>query len=137
MYVSFMAVGLNLIFNWIFTFHLGWGVQGLALSTGCVATCNFLVLYALMRRHLRGLDTRLMGALLLKVAVATGALVAVCLASMHWLLGGWATESLLQKLGELLLTVSVAMAVYGGAAHALHVDELHRFSAALRRRLGV
>jgi len=137
MYVSFMAVGLNLIFNWFFAWHLGWGVQGLALTTGCVATCNFLVLYALMRRHLQGLETRFMGLMLLKVAVATAALVAVCLAAMQWLLAGWATQALLLKLGALLLTVSVAMAVYGAAAHVLHVDELHRFTAAVRRRLGV
>jgi putative peptidoglycan lipid II flippase len=137
MHVSFMAVVLNLIFNWIFTFHLGWGVQGLALSTGCVATCNFLVLYALMRRHLRGLDTRLMGVLLLKAAIATAALLAVCFASMHWLLDGWASQAFVPKLGGLLLTVSVAMALYGGVAHLLHVDELHRFTAALRRRLRV
>jgi peptidoglycan biosynthesis protein MviN/MurJ (putative lipid II flippase) len=47
MIVSFLAVGLNLLFNWIFTFRLGWGHRGLAFSTGCVATCNFLFLYAL------------------------------------------------------------------------------------------
>jgi len=136
MFVSFMAVGLNLVFNWLFTWHLGWGVRGLALSTGCVATCNFLVLYALMRRRLGGLDTRIMSVLLLKVALATAALVAVCLASEHWLLAGWAAQSLLPRLGELLLTVSVAMAVFGIVAHVLHVDELHRFTAAVRRRLG-
>ena len=51
MLVSFLAVGLNLLFNWIFTFRLGWGHRGLAFSTGCVATCNFLLLYALMRRR--------------------------------------------------------------------------------------
>jgi putative peptidoglycan lipid II flippase len=135
MYVSFTAVGLNLVFNWIFTVQLGWGVRGLALSTGCVATCNFLVLYALMRRHLRGLDTGLMSTMLLKVAVATAALAAVCAASMHWLLAGWATEALVPKIGALLLTVCVAIAVFGAAAHVLHVDELHRFTAALRRRL--
>ena len=44
MIVSFLAVGLNLVFNWIFTFRLGWGHRGLAFSTGCVATCNFLLL---------------------------------------------------------------------------------------------
>ena len=135
MYVSFMALGLNLAFNWIFTFHLDWGVQGLALSTGCVATCNFLVLYALMRRHLQGLETRLMGLLLFKVALATATLVAVCLASMHWLLAGWATQALTPKLLDVLRTVCAARAVFAGAAHALHVDELHRFVAALRRRL--
>src|SRR6202044_4211162 len=60
MLVSFAAVALNLLFNWIFTFHLGWGHRGLAFSTGCVATVNFLLLYALMRSHLNGLETRRM-----------------------------------------------------------------------------
>ena len=36
MYVSFFAVALNLLLNWIFTRHLGWGHRGLAFSTGCV-----------------------------------------------------------------------------------------------------
>src|SRR3984957_17522918 len=58
MIVSFLAVGLNLVFNWLFTFHLGWGHRGLAFSTGCVATCNFALLYALMHRQLDGLETR-------------------------------------------------------------------------------
>jgi len=52
MLVSLLAVALNLLFNWIFTFRLGWGHRGLAFSTGCIATVNFLLLYALMRRHL-------------------------------------------------------------------------------------
>src|SRR6266403_4280424 len=41
MLVSFLAVGLNLLFNWIFTIRLGWGHRGLAFSTGCIATLNF------------------------------------------------------------------------------------------------
>jgi hypothetical protein len=76
-----------------------------------------------------------MGLLLLKIAAATAALVAVCVASMHWLLAGWATAALVPKIAELLLTVCVAIAVFGAAAHVLHVDELHRFTTAVRRRL--
>jgi len=52
MVVSFLAVGLNLLLNWMLTLHLGWGHRGLALSTACVATSNFLILYFLMRSHL-------------------------------------------------------------------------------------
>src|SRR3984893_16142494 len=44
MLVSFGAVGVNLLLNWIFTFRLGWGHRGLAFSTGCVAPFNFLLL---------------------------------------------------------------------------------------------
>src|SRR5580698_5849313 len=75
MFVSFLAVALNLVFNWLFTFHLGWGTRGLAFSTGLVACCNFLLLYALMRRHLRGLESRRLLRMLGKVALASVALV--------------------------------------------------------------
>src|SRR6202044_705289 len=35
MFVSFAAVALNLLFNWIFTFHLGWGHRGPPFSARC------------------------------------------------------------------------------------------------------
>src|ERR1700681_93110 len=74
MFVSFLAVGPNLLFNWIFSFQLHWGHLGLAFSTGCVATCNFLVLYVLMVRQLGGLESGRMLILLGKTAIAGAAL---------------------------------------------------------------
>jgi putative peptidoglycan lipid II flippase len=135
MLVSFMAVGLNLLFNWIFTFHLGWGPRGLAFSTGCVATFNFLVLYALMRRQLKRLETRRMLAMLAKVALASAALVAICWASRHWLLAHWATQVFTSKLLALLLTVIMGGVVFLGCGAALRIDELHTLKGAIARRL--
>jgi putative peptidoglycan lipid II flippase len=135
MLVSFMAVALNLLFNWIFTFGLGWGHRGLAFSTGLVATFNFLVLYALMRHRLKRLETRHMLATLGKVAMASAALAVVCWASQHWLLDGWATQGFVSKLVSLLLTVIVGVLVFFGCGVALRIEELHTFVAALRRRL--
>jgi putative peptidoglycan lipid II flippase len=135
MMISFMAVGLNLIFNWLFTFHLGWGVRGLAFSTGCVASCNFLVLYALMRRHLQGLQSTRMLKMLGKLALASLALAAVCWASQHWLLSGWATQSFVPKSGYLLLTVVAGACAFLGAGSALRVEELNDLLSAVRRRL--
>ncbi len=90
MYVSFFAVALNLLLNWIFTRQLGWGHRGLAFSTGCVATCNFIVLYLLMHRHLKRLETRRLATLLFKVALACAALALVCWSAQRWLLEDWA-----------------------------------------------
>ena len=135
MLVSFLAVALNLLFNWLFTFHLGWGHRGLAFSTGCVATFNFLVLYALMRHRLKRLETRRMLLMLGKVAVAAAALAAICWASQHWLLAAWPTQAFASKLGSLLLTVVVGALVFLGCGAALRIDELHTLMAALRRRL--
>jgi putative peptidoglycan lipid II flippase len=135
MVVSFVAVALNLLFNWVFTFRMGWGTEGLAFSTGCVATCNFLVLYLLMRRRLRGLESGRMLAMLLKLAVAALPLVAVCAASSHWLLAGWATQAFLPKLGALLATVLIGSAVFIAGCVLLRVAEIEELVHALRRRL--
>jgi len=135
MLVSFIAVALNLLFNWIFTFRLGWGHRGLAFSTGCIATVNFLLLYALMRRHLKGLESRRMLVMLVKVAVASGALVAVCAASSHWLLADWETQTFLSKISALLGTVIAGALVFAGCGAALHIEEIKELQSAIRRRL--
>ncbi len=50
MFVSFAAVGLNLLFNWLFTWHLGWGHRGLAFSDRLYRGDHFVVLFVLMRQ---------------------------------------------------------------------------------------
>jgi putative peptidoglycan lipid II flippase len=136
MLVSFAAVALNLTFNWIFTFRLGWGHRGLALSTGCVATSNFLLLYLLMRRQLGGLESRKLLGSLSRIALAGAALAAVCAASMRWILADWQTQPALGKSLGLFATVAVGGGVFLGCAVWLKVEELAPLLAALRRRLG-
>jgi len=135
MMVSFAAVGLNLLFNWIFTFRLGWGVRGLAFSTGCVASCNFLVLYWLMRRQLSRLETRRMAFMLLKVCIACVALAAACWICGHTLLAHWPVQRFLPKAAALLVTVTLGAVVFLGCGLALRIEELNELAAALRRRL--
>jgi putative peptidoglycan lipid II flippase len=135
MVVSFLAVGLNLLFNWIFTFRLGWGHRGLAFSTGCIATFNFLLLYALMQIQLKGLESRRLLLLLGKLALATAALVAVCAASSRWLLADWQTQAFFIKLAALLGTVTLSAVVFAGCGILLHIEELKELRDALRRRL--
>jgi putative peptidoglycan lipid II flippase len=135
MLVSFLAVGLNLAFNWLFTFRLGWGHRGLAFSTGCIATVNFLILYALMRGHLNGLESRRMLRMLAKVAVSATALAAVCAASTHWLLADWATQAFLTKTAALLGTVIAGAVVFAVCGAALHIEELKELQGAIQRRL--
>lgn len=134
MYVSCFAVALNLLLNWIFTRQLGWGHRGLAFSTGCVATCNFLVLYALMHRHLQRLETRRMATLLFKVAVASAALALVCWSSQHWLLADWARQPFAARLGGLSLTIVIGIAVFLWCGALLRIEELRELKDALRRR---
>jgi putative peptidoglycan lipid II flippase len=134
MYVSFVAVALNLALNWYFTRHLGWGHRGLAFSTGCVATCNFLVLYALMHRHLQRLEGRRMATLLGKVAVASAVLGLVCWGAQRWLLDDWAHEVFAARTLSLFATILAAIGAFLWCGSLLKIEELREFAEALRRR---
>jgi putative peptidoglycan lipid II flippase len=135
MVVSFLAIGLNLLFNWIFTFRLGWGHRGLAFSTGCVATCNFLLLYVLMQRHLGGLESRRMLVALVKISLAGAALAGVCAVSDRWFLADWATQAFLRKTLVLTATIVVAGGAFALCAAALKVEELTALFRSVARRL--
>ena len=135
MYMSFLAVALNLLLNWIFTRHLGWGHRGLAFSTGCVATAISWCCTGLMHRHLKRLETRRMSVLLAKVLLASLGLTLVCLASQHWLMAGWAHLSFMPRLALLLLTIAASIAAFLACGTALRIEELQDLMLAVNRRV--
>lgn len=135
MVVSFLAVALNLALNFIFTRELGWGHRGLAFSTACVATSNFLILYFLMRSHLGRLESRAMARLVGKLALACLVLFALAWWGSEWLLADWATQAFWPKCAGLFLVIGVAGAGFVACANALGITEVHEIVAAVRRRL--
>src|SRR6266853_979990 len=130
MVVSFFAVALNLLLNWMFTLHFGWGHRGLAFSTACVATSNFLILYFLMRSHLGRLESRAMLALLCKVALASAVLLGISWAGGHWLLADWAVQRFWPKCGSLVLVIASGAAAFFFCANALGIGEVHEIGRA-------
>jgi len=124
MVVSFLAIGANLFLNWLFTFRLGWGHRGLAFSTSLVATINFLLLYALMRRHVGRLETRQLLIGLGKMCVAGALLALVCCAANYWWLGAWAQLRFVPKLCELLIAIALGATAFFGCAFLLRVSEV-------------
>jgi putative peptidoglycan lipid II flippase len=135
MIVSFIAVGVNLCFNWLFTFRLGWGHRGLALSTGCVAVTNFLLLYALMRRHVTHLHTGLLVKMLAKVLLAGVALGAVCWTGQHWLLAQWQVQATGPKALGLFATITVGTLAFFAIAAMLRITEVTHVLQLARRKL--
>jgi putative peptidoglycan lipid II flippase len=135
MMVSFGAIGVNLALNWLFTYRLGMGHCGLALSTGCVALANFLALYLLMRSALGALESRELLVGLGKVLVAGAAMAAVCVFGGEFLaLGAHDTGKLLlgARLGGV---IAVAAVTFFGCARLLGVAEMEDLFGAVRRRL--
>jgi putative peptidoglycan lipid II flippase len=136
MVVSFLAIGANLFLNWLFTFQLGWGHRGLAFSTSLVATINFLLLYALMRRHTRRLETRQTLIGLGKICLAGALLALVCWAANYWWLDAWASLRLFEKLAALLVAITIGAITFFGTAFLLRVSEVQDVIDVFRQRVG-
>lgn len=136
MLVSFLSIIVNYALNDFFTFHLGWGHRGLALSTGLVALTNFGLLYLLMRKKVERLETKHMIVTLAKLALAGGMLALVCWAGQQWLFSGWAHEGLVLRVVLLMGTIAVAAAVFFGVALVLRIEELDDVAAMAKRKLG-
>jgi putative peptidoglycan lipid II flippase len=134
MIISFIAIGANLFLNWLFTFRLGWRHRGLAFSTSLVATINFLSLYALMRRHVRRLETRQLLIGLRKMCLAGAVLALVCWAANYWWLGAWSQLRLFPKLCELLIAIAIGAAAFFSCAYLLRVGEVQDIVDIFRRR---
>lgn len=135
MVISIIAIGVNLLVNWIFTFHFGWGYRGLALSTSCLATINFVILYVLMHRHLQHFETAAMLKLWGKALIAGAVLAAICWAGNEWLLKDWRTMHFLPKLAALLVVIVAAGGGFFVCARLLGIPEISTLGAAAQRRL--
>src|ERR1051326_3166459 len=135
MLVSFLAIAANLFLNWLFTFRLGWGHRGLAFSTSLVATINFLLLYALMRRHTHRLETHQMLTALGKISVASSLLALICWAANYLWLDAWSDMRFYQKLIILLATIVCAGAAFFGVAFLLRVSEVQDIVDVFRRKV--
>ncbi len=136
MLVSFFSIALNYILNQYFTFYLGFGHRGLALSTSLVALTNFAILYFLMRRHTKMLGTRLMLSNLVKLAVASLPLALVCLAAQRWLFADLAHMAFVPKLLAVLATIGAGALVFSIAVALLRLDEMEEVIKLVKRKLG-
>jgi len=135
MLVSLGSIAVNFCLNWFFTFHLGLGHRGLALSTSLVAITNFLLLYVMMRRYAGRLETGAMIKTLVKLLAAGALLAAICFAAQQWIFLSDTTASTWRNLCGVTLTIAVGGAAFFGAAYLLHVEELRDVVLLMRRRL--
>ena len=88
-----------------------------------------------MRAQLGRLESRAMGVLLVKVAVASAALFAVSWAGAHYLLADWQVQPFWPKSARLILLIFTSAAAFFLCASALGIGEVRDITAALRWRL--
>jgi len=135
MLVSFGAVGLNLLLNYLFMFQLGLGHKGLALSTSICATLNFATLYLLMRSPAKNLESRKFTGTLLRCAAATIPLALAChavLAHGPTILPG---GGILTHIALVASAIVLGSAAYLASCLLLRVDETTAALGVIQRKL--
>jgi putative peptidoglycan lipid II flippase len=135
MLVTFFGIGLNILLNWQLTFRMGLGHKGLALSTGLVASIDFVILYFLMRRAAGGMETLKVVGSLGRILVAAAGLGAVCVLGREWLAPWLSAASLFDRAWSLLAIIGAAAAVYFGLCALLRVEEARDAVALFKRKI--
>jgi putative peptidoglycan lipid II flippase len=135
MSVSFLSIGLNLLLNWVFIFHLKMGHRGLALSTALAATVNFTLLYLFMTRVSGSLESRAMVGTFSRCLLATLPIGLLGWLSQPWL-AGLVHGPILLSTGSLLLVISGAVFLFLLASWALKIEGFREFQEILRKKLG-
>jgi putative peptidoglycan lipid II flippase len=135
MLVSFLALALNLGFNYLFVFVFRWGHESLALTTSITATVNFLLLFFAMRKFAGDLGTGALIVLFLKLAVAGAVMAGVCFAANRWFFADLANTALVLKIALLGATICIASLVYFGCAKLLRIPEAEEALGMIIRRL--
>ena len=136
MLVSLLSIAVNFGLNWLFTFHLGLGHRGLALSTSFVATTNFLLLYGMLRHYTGRLETRAMLVSLGKIAVAGAVLGVVCWSAQHFVFPDVTRLSEWKRIADVGITIALGGGAFFVTAYLLGITELRELVGMVRTRLG-
>jgi putative peptidoglycan lipid II flippase len=135
MIVSLLSIAENFSLNWLFTFYLGWGHRGLALSTCLVAMTDFFLLYFMMRRYAGAMETGALLKTIAKLLAAGVALAAICWAAVAFYLGSGSHLGNWPKLFGVMATVLIGATAFFSCAYVLRVAELRDVVALVQRRV--
>ena len=132
--VSLLAVGLNIILNYLFIFELGLEYRALALSTSCTITLNFLLLLALLRRKIGGLALNDIWYFLIKLMFASAIMGISCWITSLIIKNQMAIDSLISRLLEVFLPISTGLLVLLLMYKLLKIQELDQLLDCILRR---
>ena len=135
MLVSFLALGINLGFNYLFVFVFRWGHESLALTTSISASVNFLLLFLAMRKFAGDLGTGELLVLLGKLALAGAVMAVACMVANRFLFSNLTHTLFVTKILGLSVTIVVAAGVYFVMSKLLRVAEAEEALEMVMRKL--
>ena len=133
--VSLCTVGLNITLNYLFIYRLGFDHRSLALSTSCTITLNFLALLLLLRGKVGGLGLSGIWLLLIKLAIASAVMGAICWWGYTQIEGWLGVESIIARLIGVFVPIGLGVAVLVAGAKLMRIRELDQLLGAIARRL--
>ena len=113
----------------------GYGHVGVALATSTVALVNFLALTFLMRKRISRLNGREILASLLKIAMASALMSAVCWFSYYFLHQYFGGTALLTRLIEAFIPIGLGGIAFLVSAKLLKINEITKIYNAFARKL--
>lgn len=135
MMVSFGAIALNVVLNYLLIFKFGFGHRGLALSTAVAATLNFGILYFLMRRHLGSFNGGRLLRTVLQSLVGAAGIAAVALGARHYFGDYLLGSPLWIRLPSVLIVIGAAAIAYLVICFVLRSEEMREALRLIKNRL--
>ena len=140
MLVSLISILINLAAASTMVKLAGLGHLGLALSTSSVALFGSAALFLLLRKRIRRLHGRALGASVAKILTAAAAMGLVCYFSSHGI-HRWLGAGKLSQLVDVAISIPLGGLVYYAVCRILRVAELESawraLAVPLARRLGL
>lgn len=133
MFVSMFSVAANFMLAEFLVMGLHLGISGLALSTSIVALLGCMILFAILRRRVGGLDGRYLAGRFVRASAASLAMaIPVALATTY--IAGHLGDSKRADFVNLAVCIPLGAAVFFAATSALRIDEIGVLRAAAKRR---
>jgi putative peptidoglycan lipid II flippase len=134
LYVSLCSIGINISFAEVLLKKFHVGIAALALSTSAVAVAAFVILFAILRRRIGGIEGRYLMDRFLRIGTAS-----LMMAAPVWACNAYLTHRLGQSrwadLANLAVSLPVGVACFALAANWLGVEEIRLARDAVGRRL--
>ncbi len=135
MMVSFIAMGLNFLFNWYFVSRLGWGYRSLAVTTSLIAVINFTLLYGFLRRHVGELGLAGVLNTLWRCLIAVGVMGELCWLANRYVLGNLQDHMMVVRWLLVMGVIGIVAAVYFFLCYILGVSEARDCLGMVLRRV--
>ncbi len=131
--VSFIAICMNLLLNYLFIVRLHWDHRSLALATSCSLTVNSMTLLWLLRRRVDGIGGRSILIVLGKVLLASGMMGYVAWWCSTRIAVQWGTTGVLVRLSQVGVSITVGVFVLTVAYHFLRISEFWELVQMIRQ----